>query len=112
MNPTQSVILSQLLAFALFWLAGDEAKRGTTNAVRRLRGQSAKGATSADRGPQMTVQVAAGWAFLFLTLIVFTDIEATAPLSVAFAWLILISIALAYGADAFNNLGAVFAPKK
>lgn len=108
MNPTQSVILTQLLSFVLFWLAGAEAKRKATNSIRVLRGKPKYIAIAdTEKGPNMTVGVAAGWAVMFLTLIVFTDIEATSPLAVAFGWLILISIALAYGEDAFKNIGAV-----
>lgn len=55
----------------------------------------------------MTVPVAAGWAMMFLFLIILTDVPATSDLGVAFAWLILLSIALAYGADAFDNIGSV-----
>lgn len=104
MNPTQAVILTQLLSFTLFWLAGDQARTKTANGLRRLRGQPALPGPTTPSGPTMTVSVASGWAVMFLTLIVFTDIEATAPLAAAFAWLILISIALAYGEDAFNNI--------
>lgn len=107
MNPTQAVILAQLLSFGIFWLAGDEAKRKTQNGLNRLRGKPGAAAPAHASGPTMTVGVAAGWAVLFLTLIVFTDIEPTAELSAAFAWLLLLSIALAYGADAFGNIAAV-----
>lgn len=107
MSPTQSVVLTQLLAFALFWGAGDEAKRKTGNGLRRLQGKPIVRAPAKSTGPTMTVPVAAGWGMMFLMLVVLTDIEATAELSVAFAWLILISIALAYGADAFRNFSAV-----
>lgn len=107
MSPTQTIVLTQLLAFVLFWGAGDEAKRKTGNGLRRLQNKPIVAAPSKSNGPTMTVPVAAGWAVMFLTLIVFTDIEATAELSVAFGWLILISIALAYGTDAFRNFSAV-----
>lgn len=107
MNPTQSVILTQLLSFALFWLAGDEAKRKSTNGLRRLAGKPPTATPSKEAGPSMTVGVASGWAVMFVTLIVFTDIEATSSLAVAFGWLILISIALAYGEDAFKNVSTV-----
>lgn len=110
MNATQSVILSQLLSFFLFWAAGDEAKRKTGNALKRLQGKPTVAAPSSQSGPTMTVPVAAGWAVMFLTLIVFTDIEPTAELAAAFGWLILVSIALAYGEDAFHNVTKVITP--
>ena len=102
-----SVILTTLLAFGIFWLAGTEAQRKTRNALRRISGKGTVDTGGKSSGPDMTVSVAFGWAVIFLTLIILTDIDATQELGVAFGWLFFISVAIAYGADAFGNVTTV-----
>lgn len=53
----------------------------------------------------------AGGAFVFFVLIVGADFDTTAPIAVAFAYLILISALLLKGPAAFANLSKIVSPK-
>lgn len=55
----------------------------------------------------MTVNAALGWSALFLTLILMTDIPATASIAAGLAWLILIAVLLEFGPKAFDTVTAV-----
>lgn len=50
------------------------------------------------------VQAIFGWAVLFVIFIVASDIPEVGQLAAAFAWLLLLSIVIVYGPDAFNNV--------
>lgn len=52
----------------------------------------------------MTAQRIAAWGVVVFVLIVFAEFDATAELSVAFAYLILLSVLLTVGPVAFDNL--------
>lgn len=56
----------------------------------------------------MTAQRLAAWGFVIFTLIVLAEFNATAELSVAFAYLILLSVLLTVGPVAFDNLSKMF----
>lgn len=48
-----------------------------------------------------------GWGILFVALIALADIEATAEIAAAFAWLIFVSVLLLYGPTAFAALSTL-----
>ncbi len=106
MNPIQHVILAQLLAFILFALGGPDGTVRVTNGIRRLQGQEPKPRpTRSD--PKLGVTSAAGWAVMFLFLIVLADVPATSDIGIGFAWLIAFVVFLLYGQDAFRNITSI-----
>jgi len=66
-------------------------------------------------GPANTDQVISamfGWAVLFVMLTVASDIPEIGKLAAAFAWLLLISITIIYGPDAFDNVNRFVDPSR
>lgn len=105
MNPTQSVVMSTLLSFIVFLMAGNDATTRVQNGIAGLSRGTVKPRPKPKSGePTFTPAMMTGWAVLFLMLIAAADVPATAPLASGFGWLIFISIALAFGPDAFANL--------
>lgn len=45
-----------------------------------------------------------GWGVLFVILVALSDIEATAELAAAFAWLIFVGVMLLYGPQALDTI--------
>lgn len=103
MNPAQSVIFTTILSFTIFGFAGTDALARAKNGINRLTGQPVTDHPT-DSGPVFTPQVVTGWAVLFIILIAMADIPASSELAVGFGWLILLSVALAFGPDAFDNI--------
>lgn len=58
----------------------------------------------------MTVQAALGWATVFMSLVVMTDIPATAQFAAAIAWLIFVAVLMQYGPKAFGNITTALTP--
>lgn len=56
----------------------------------------------------MTIQRFMAWSVVAFSLIVLAEVPSTAQLSVAFAYLILISVLLTVGPAAFANIQAMF----
>jgi len=92
MTPTRTVILTTTVSALVFLMAGGKVE----TLVARARGTDAP----ADMG-RVTSATLAGWAFLFVSLIILADIEQTGELAAAFSWLIFLSIMFAYGPSAF-----------
>lgn len=111
MDPRQSVVLATMLSVGLFFLAGDEATRKTRNGIARLQGKKPSDPSRSESGPKFTVQRAAGWAAVFLLFIILADVPATSELGSAFAWLLFVSMFLAFGADAFANVNQILEAK-
>lgn len=109
MNATQTVVYTQLLAFILFALGGPEGTNRVQNGIRRLKGE-APTARPSKSDPKLGVTTATGWAIMFLFLVVGADIPATSDIAIGFAWLILLVVALLYGADAFRNITRIGQP--
>lgn len=57
--------------------------------------------------PIITPQQVLGWGVLYVMLIAAADIPGLGKISAAFAWLLLLSIALFYGVDAANGLNSL-----
>ncbi len=55
----------------------------------------------------MTFQALVGWAFVAVTLTVFADIDSTAEIATAFAWLILIAVLFESGPQVFDTLAGL-----
>lgn len=56
----------------------------------------------------MTAERIAAWGVVIFTLIVLAEFNSTAELSVAFAYLILLSVLLTVGPVAFDNISKMF----
>lgn len=56
----------------------------------------------------MTAERIAAWGVVIFALIVLAEFNATAELSVAFAYLILLSVLLTVGPVAFDNISKMF----
>lgn len=104
MTGPRGVVYAMLVAFGIFVLAGERGKRRLGNAVNATFGQPTRQADPNE--PTFGPQVLAGWAVLFVIFIALADLDATAELATAFAFLLLLSIVLAFGPDMFNNLAA------
>lgn len=61
------------------------------------------------KGDRMNNQLV-GFGILFFTLIVASDFDATAPLAVAFAYLILLAVLMTAGPIAMQRLAALMGP--
>lgn len=110
MSPTQSVVYTTLVSMFIFLMAGDNARVKTSNAIGRLSGKAPAAHQATETGPRAGVSVMVGWATVFLILIALTDVPTTAQLGSSFGWLLLLSIFLAFGADAFHNISAIVNP--
>lgn len=102
MNGSRGVVYALLVAFGVFVLSGAEGSRRLSNGIAKVTGGTTKAATAGESG--ITAQTLVGWAMLFIILIALADIEATGDLASAFAYLLLLTILLAFGPDAFDNL--------
>jgi hypothetical protein len=98
-DPRQQVVLATLLSFTVFVSAGPRA-------LNRVQGKVSGTSDKSDSG--WTAKNAFGFAVLFTFLIIGADVPATADLSIAFAWLILLSVLMLFGPVAFKNLSGIF----
>lgn len=55
----------------------------------------------------MTPQALFGWGVIAITLAIFADIDTTADLAVAFAWLVLIAVLFNSGPKVFNSISSI-----
>jgi hypothetical protein len=124
MKSTRTIILSMLVSFGTFALAGGpgirklERLQGYLNpnyvaSSVPLTGPALKSQTGSEpkgygTGSVWTPQALFGWMGLFVFLTILSDIEATAELADAFAILILISTMLLVGPEAFTNVSKLF----
>lgn len=90
--PARQILILQSLSFLTYTIGSGTNKVGTTTLP----------------APQQL----AGWALLTFILFAMTDLESTAEVAVAFAWLIFISVMLLYGVDLFNRLSDMVGGKR
>jgi len=112
-NGSRGVVYAMLVAFGIFMIAGDQGSRRLANGIARATGQPTSEPTPNEG--RLSPQNLFGWAVLFVILIALADIDSTAELASAFAFLIMVTVLLAFGPDAFNNItrmlgGSVVAP--
>jgi len=108
MSGPRGVVYAMLLAFTIFVLSGQQGSRRFLNATAKLTGQPAAAPTAGET--PLGVQAVFAWAVLFVIFIGASDIDATAELASAFAFLLLISVLLVFGPDAFATLNKLFSP--
>jgi hypothetical protein len=101
-NGSRGVVYAMLVAFGIFTLAGDQGSRRLANGIARATGQPTTDA--APNEGRLSPQNLFGWAVLFVILIALADIDSTAALASAFAFLVMVTVLLAFGPDAFNNI--------
>lgn len=82
MNTTRQVTVITFLSFTMFTI-GNGYKTGKFSLPE--------------------AQQLAAWGLLYIILLTLTDIPATGEIAQAFAWLILLTILLTYGVDAFEK---------
>jgi hypothetical protein len=87
-------------------LGGSTGVRKLRNGINATVGRPQL-TTEETTGPVLSVEVFTGWAILFVILVALADNDTTAPLGVGFAYLFLLSVVLAVGPDAFNNLASL-----
>jgi hypothetical protein len=93
-SPRQ-VLLALVIALVIFLAAGGRIEK----VLAKARGIE----PPADNQP-FTANTVFAWGFLFVSLMVLADLKPTQKLSVAFAYLILLSVLLEFGPQAFANL--------
>jgi hypothetical protein len=106
MNPTRSVVYALLLSISLMVVSGSEGIRKLRNGINATVGRPQIDA-AADTGAVLSVELFTGWAILFVILVALADNDTTSPLGVGFAYLLLLSVAMAVGPDAFNNIASL-----
>lgn len=55
----------------------------------------------------VTLNAVVAWGVLFLLFVAMTDIPMTQQVAAAFAWLLLVSVLLKYGPDAFTTITTI-----
>lgn len=106
MNPTRSVVYALLLSISLMVVSGSAGIRKLRNGINATVGRPGI-APSDDTGAVLSVELFTGWAILFVILVALADNDTTSPLGVGFAYLLLLSVAMAVGPDAFNNIASL-----
>jgi succinate-acetate transporter protein len=102
MSGPRGVVYAMLIAFGIFVLAGAQGSRRLENGLARVTGATAREPKPGE--PSIGPQALLGWAVLFVIFIALADLDATAELATAFAFLLLLTIVLAFGPDMFNNI--------
>jgi len=90
MNETRQVMVLMVVSFLTFSIG--------------------RGAQTKETVPEQPQLVA--WGLLTVILLVGTDLDTTAEVSAALAWLIFLSVMLLYGTSFFNRLAAMTGAKK
>lgn len=106
MNPTRSVVGASLLAVMLIVLGGSTGIRKLRNGINATVGRPSEPPSTAT-GTVLSAEVFTAWAVLFVMFIIMTDFDATAPLGVGLAFLLLLSVAMLVGPDALNNIASL-----
>lgn len=103
MNASRTVFVSVAVAMTVFLVAGGRFER----VVRKLGGPNTAEANAEKGQAAETIgRTLIGWAFLFVSLSVMADFQPTAPIAQGFALLIMLTVLLAYGVDAFGAITA------
>jgi hypothetical protein len=105
-NPTRAVVYAMLLSVMFIFLGGSPGIRKLRNGINATVGRPTVAAEK-DTGTVLSAQVFTGWAILLVMLVALTDNDTTAPLGVGFAYLLLLSIIMLVGPDAFNNISSL-----
>jgi hypothetical protein len=98
------VVLASLIGLGLMIMAGAQGTAKLQNGINAVAGRRGRTDSNKVGITGLTPEVFVGWAVLFVMFIVLTDIPATEDIGTAFAWLLLLSIALTVGPDAFHNI--------
>lgn len=98
MNPQQHVVFALVGAFLMFALDHEIFTAEKTKI-------EAGGDTT-----QAFIQRYMAWGFLFFILLAASDIPTVSPLSVAFAWLIFLSIFFTSGIHVFGRINSMIDP--
>lgn len=100
MSGGRTVFVSIAVSMTVFLLAGGRFEK----LVAKLGGPvSAAPGEKGDAAAKIGVTIGA-WAVLLVTLSVMADFEATSKIAEAFALLIMLTVILAYGIDAFGAI--------
>lgn len=91
----RQVLLAMTVAFLVFVAAGGKVEK----VIAKARGEKEPASDKA-----FTAGTIFAWGFLLIALMVMADLNATSDLAVAFSYLILLSVMLQFGPEAFTNI--------
>lgn len=103
MTGNRTVLLTVLVSFGTFVLAGPQAIAKLGNVQRYLVGEG-KAETPAANQSVFSPRSLFGWALMFVMLTILADFDATSDLAASFATLIMLTTLLALGPDALSNV--------
>lgn len=108
-NPTRSVVYAMLLSVMFIVLGGSTGIRKLRNGINATVGRPADTST-ATTGTVLSAEVFTAWAVLFVMLVALADNETLAPIGVGFSYLLLLSVFMTIGPEAFKNLASLGRP--
>jgi hypothetical protein len=108
-NPTRSVVWAMLISVMFIVLGGSAGIRKLRNGINATTGRPTVSAT-AETGTVLSAEVFTGWAVLLVVLVALADNDNTAPIGVGFAYLLLLSVVMLVGPEAFSNIASLGRP--